>query len=235
MNLKNKLIQPRFLLISLTILGIGSLFFGFFQIKNTLQAPFPKNKNTESKPITQEEMANILKKQDTDKDGLSDYDEALIYKTSAFLADSDSDSYTDYEEIKANSNPLDPQSTPYRKKGSQESILEQTFKPSPSPSLEPTEEISAQEIRNLLIQNGLDQAIVDKVDDKTLKELYNETKKELGINPQAIGEQQTQFLELKPEEIRQLLLLGGADSKILEQVDDQTLKSLFEQLVQESR
>jgi len=237
MNLKNKLTQPGFLLVGLTVLAVLTLVLGFTQIRGAIEGPFSQFK-TKPRQITQEELADYLKKQDTDHDGLSDYDEGSVYKTSPYLADSDSDGYTDYEEIKAKSNPLDSQSTPYRKKESQGTALEQVYKPSPSPSQELAEEISIQEIRKLLIQSGLDQATVDKIDDKTLKELYNETRKETGINPQTMGQGSAsieQNTELKPEEIRQLLLLGGADPEILKQVDDQTLKTLFEQMVAESR
>lgn len=234
MNFKNKLSQPGFLLAGLTVLAVLTLVLGFTQIRGAIQGPFPQYK-TKSIPITEEDIANYLKKQDTDQDGLSDYDERYTHKTSVYLADSDSDGYTDFEETQAKSNPLDPQSTPYRKKESQGSALEQVFMSSPGPGQESSEEISTQEIRNLLIQSGLDSDIVDKIDDKTLKELYNETKKETGINPQSMEVVSDQSSELTPEEIRQILLLGGADPEILEQVDDLTLKMLFEQMVQESR
>jgi hypothetical protein len=49
-----------------------------------------------------------LKTQDTDKDGLTDYDELYIYNTSPYLEDSDSDGYSDYEEIQTGKDPNCP-------------------------------------------------------------------------------------------------------------------------------
>lgn len=46
---------------------------------------------------------------DTDKDGLSDFDEITIYKTSPFLADTDGDGLSDKEEIEAGSDPNCPE------------------------------------------------------------------------------------------------------------------------------
>ena len=43
---------------------------------------------------------------DTDRDGLTDYSELYIYKTSAYLADTDSDSIPDSVEIARGTNPL---------------------------------------------------------------------------------------------------------------------------------
>jgi hypothetical protein len=49
------------------------------------------------------------KKKDTDQDGLSDYDENYIHKTSAYLEDSDSDGISDKKEIDANKDPNCPE------------------------------------------------------------------------------------------------------------------------------
>ncbi|MFA6393891.1 MAG: hypothetical protein WCW25_03410 [Patescibacteria group bacterium] len=49
------------------------------------------------------------KKKDTDKDGLSDYDENYVYRTSAYLEDSDSDGLSDKKEIDANKDPNCPE------------------------------------------------------------------------------------------------------------------------------
>lgn len=47
---------------------------------------------------------------DTDKDGISDYDEVNLYKTNPFAADTDGDSYIDGTEIKLGYNPNDSRS-----------------------------------------------------------------------------------------------------------------------------
>jgi len=50
-----------------------------------------------------------LKGKDTDKDGLNDYDERYVHKTSAYLEDSDSDGISDKKEIDANKDPNCPE------------------------------------------------------------------------------------------------------------------------------
>jgi hypothetical protein len=49
-----------------------------------------------------------LKKKDTDNDGLNDYKELYIYKTSPYLKDTDSDGLSDYDEIQKSQNPNCP-------------------------------------------------------------------------------------------------------------------------------
>lgn len=47
---------------------------------------------------------------DSDSDGVSDYDEVVIFKTNPFVADTDSDGFVDGAEILGGYNPLDPSS-----------------------------------------------------------------------------------------------------------------------------
>ncbi len=49
-----------------------------------------------------------LKSRDTDNDSLNDWDELNLYKTSPYLADSDSDSFSDKEEIDSGNDPNCP-------------------------------------------------------------------------------------------------------------------------------
>ncbi|MDX2149368.1 MAG: Ig-like domain-containing protein [Bryobacteraceae bacterium] len=49
---------------------------------------------------------------DTDGDGLEDYDEVLVHRTDPKKPDTDGDRFSDGQEVKAGSDPLDPQNTP---------------------------------------------------------------------------------------------------------------------------
>lgn len=49
-----------------------------------------------------------LRTKDTDGDGINDYEELNVYKTSPYLEDSDSDGYSDGSEIESNNNPNCP-------------------------------------------------------------------------------------------------------------------------------
>lgn len=157
--------------IGLIFLAIFTLFFGFFRFKEAIQGPFRLPKY-EAK-LTNEEIQALLAQRDTDGDGLSDVDEVFKYKTGIYLVDSDSDGYNDKEEIEDGSDPLDIESTPLNKVASGSKIEEKK---------EPTIE----EIREMLIQAGVAKETLDKVDDETLKNLYNETITQTGINPQEI-------------------------------------------------
>ncbi len=50
-----------------------------------------------------------LRAKDTDSDGLNDWDELNLYKTSPYLADSDSDTFSDKQEIESGNDPNCPQ------------------------------------------------------------------------------------------------------------------------------
>ena len=221
------------LLISiLIVLGISAVFLSYFQIRGAIYAPFIRSPKLSE--INRQEILYDLTFQDTDQDGLTDFDERFVYLTSIYISDSDSDTFSDKEEVEAGSDPLDPKSTPYFQinKGEsldQEGFLEQTF-PSPQ-ELEDNQEITAEEIKDLLInQAGLSQNIVDKFDDKTLIKMYNETKEDTGIdlkNLPAPKGQAGQFSDLDINTLRQLLIDSGVTVETLEQVSDQDLESLF--------
>lgn len=53
-------------------------------------------------------LATVDKTTDTDGDGLTDYDEANLYKTDPSKVDTDGDGYSDYQEVMNGFNPLGP-------------------------------------------------------------------------------------------------------------------------------
>lgn len=59
-----------------------------------------------------DDQLNQLKIYDTDKDGLFDLEEIIIYKTDRLNGDTDGDNISDYEEVAKNSNPLDSNNKP---------------------------------------------------------------------------------------------------------------------------
>jgi len=78
---------------------------------------------------------------------------------------------------------------------------------------------------------------VENILDEDLIKLYNETKKETGISLEELSKQtvksenlsetERMLQEMDPKILRELLLSQGVDAKILETIDDQTLKQLF--------
>lgn len=91
----------------LLLFAITTVGLGFLQLRNTIYSPFTQyfSKNTEE-TIELQDDATRLQSIDTDRDGLSDYDEITFYQTSAYLPDTDSDGKNDKQEIDAKTNPL---------------------------------------------------------------------------------------------------------------------------------
>jgi len=96
--------------IVLSIAAVGILGVWFWQFNMRLNNPFRPS----SQEIAQGEKAaqdkidleNASRSKDSDTDGLSDYDETNIYKTSPYLEDTDGDNISDFNEIKQGKDPL---------------------------------------------------------------------------------------------------------------------------------
>ncbi|NCF75419.1 MAG: hypothetical protein GWO87_02960 [Xanthomonadaceae bacterium] len=105
--------QSRIIEIFLIILGLGVLFLGFARLNNTIRRPINRLPSDNLSQAPTEDKADVekileLKKKDTDHDGLSDYDELNVYHTSIYIADSDSDGYSDKQEVDAGEDPNCP-------------------------------------------------------------------------------------------------------------------------------
>jgi len=230
-----------FIIVFFILIGIGAVTLGFLKIKGAIYAPFINY--SKQKPLTQEEVLAGLKVIDTDHDGISDFDEQFKYRTSAYLADSDSDGYSDKQEVDASSDPLNLNSTPLNKLAAGSgNNLEKTFSSPSVGTLNPTSDLSnesIQQIRDLLVnKGGLSRDVVDKLDSETLQKLYNETKTETGIDLETIATPNTtsgDFSDLDINELRQLLITQGADQETLNKIDDETLKLMFLQSAQQSQ
>ncbi len=141
-----------------------------------------------------------LRLKDTDNDGLSDYDELNIYQTSPYLADSDSDGFSDKEEIASGNNPNCPagkdcagfdtmeSSESGVATNTVDSLLgkynqgDQILTQNPAiPSLDQQDaagflsgDLTASELRTLLLDSGMDQAILGQISDQDLIKSFNE-------------------------------------------------------------
>ncbi len=249
----------------LAIVGAGILIMGFIQIKNIIQIPWPTSGQSGEPAIVSAVQKNAvtdlksedpqkLKTQDTDEDGLSDFDEVYIYETSAYLADSDSDGVSDIEEIKNSEDPTCPigvkcfstaSGSGTSASGNTEDIV--------STDLDLTN-ISASDLRALLLKSGKVNADQLKlVDDQTLLDMYKkmiaenpdmsafaeasvdkakaiQTKKPTDSSvsaPANKAEAVAQLKNISIDEIKKSLIDQGADPELLKQVDDVTLKNLY--------
>lgn len=128
-----------------------------------------------------------LRNQDTDGDGLNDYDELYLYNSSPYLEDSDSDGINDKEEVDSGGDPNCPGSQDCYGaviKGSKTFtgdeynyeaplILDQELA-NRLKDLLPSNP-SADDIRELLVSQGASQSSVDEASDEELLDNYSRT------------------------------------------------------------
>jgi hypothetical protein len=104
----------------ITALSVCCLFLffgGISQLRSYVRKPFLVSHRNLADAIrirtqtyqNDEKQARELQLKDTDRDGISDYDEQYVYRTSPYLPDSDSDGLSDSEEIAAGEDPNCPQ------------------------------------------------------------------------------------------------------------------------------
>lgn len=181
------------------VLTFGSLalVFGVFYMWKHIASPFvvsyvgPKFLTGDQK---QEQQMETLKKEDTDADGLNDYNELYVYKTSPYLKDTDSDGAEDGVEITQGGDPncapnmpcatiaLDAVSPVTLKGTFAEDIASAAGGASPQEPTDPAvqaqtpvdfesifSQMSAIEIQNLLIQSGGDPATVKALTEEQLR------------------------------------------------------------------
>lgn len=171
-------------------LGIATLVFGFMNLSNNINNPFRLNDNSDNEQTQIDAWEKIvtLQNTDTDKDGLSDYDEEYIYGTSAYLADTDSDGFTDKQEVDSHNDPLCPAGinclgVDTAEEADTEDLLQQETEPvSPASDTEMTEEmlqelqnLTPAEVRELLASSGsLTQEELNQINDEQLMQVFNE-------------------------------------------------------------
>ena len=184
-------------LVVLTFLALATIFFGLKTIPGRIIKPFNLQPSGRSgvgidKEAQKQAALLALKNQDTDKDGLNDYDELTFYKTSPYLEDSDSDGFKDKEEIDSGYDPNCPQgqdcrlaigALPSAKESQQKELKETLIKgvETPSPSNQSTvlglglDNLTPAQIRQLLEENGFKKEDLAKLDDKVLLEVWKES------------------------------------------------------------
>jgi len=169
----------------LVIFGVVIIFLGVRSIVRTVKAPFDLPIFEEG-PTAEEIFNRELAKKDTDSDGLSDYDELNLYRTSPYLEDSDSDGETDKEEIAKGGDPNCPGSEncggaiiSNSSGGSQtgSASIPSNTAPQDFSALKGVlpENPTAEEVRELLRGAGISEEDINKLSDEELVKLYKQT------------------------------------------------------------
>ncbi|MEK7530134.1 MAG: hypothetical protein AAB570_04405 [Patescibacteria group bacterium] len=181
------------------VVGISGLVLSIIFLLQQMNAPFLSDYDGETFLTSSErELQEIERQQatDTDADGLSDYDEQYVYRTSAYLADSDGDGFDDGQEVNTGNNPNCPAgeacgrevdtgfNSPLRAADVSDEIpfAEVGF----GGAIETQEDLevylsalTTDQIRTALIQSGVDEATVKGLSDEELRALFDNALKEL--------------------------------------------------------
>lgn len=235
--------------------GIMALIFGFAYVGKSVNDPLRLKPRTFKTADEQEtEKQAVLRTKDTDHDGLVDYDELYVYRTSPYLADSDSDGYDDKKEIESGNDPSCP-ATQDCGRGSTATIitnpegtntratqptdivspLDQGFFSPPSASAG-TLNLSAAQIRQLLVDSGIPKEQVDALDDQTVTDLYQQTFAQIqqGQSSPTTGSIPT-IPTLTAAQLRQVLIDSGLPKEKVDAIDDKTLLDLYQQSLEQTQ
>lgn len=178
--------------IFLAAAAVFIIVFWVWQMQAHIKGPFNYQVASSNGTNTSEaDYINLLKNTDTDHDGLSDYEEIYTYKTSPYLADTDSDGIPDKTEVDNGTDPNCPQGKSCNvaiDTSTANSIASST--PTNSNSLNTLNPTTADEaalknalngqsdaatLRQLLISSGASAADINKISDADLMKSYQET------------------------------------------------------------
>lgn len=172
------------------LMGIIGLAIGVSQWRGSFGTVFAKRTDAFKTPSELEaQRLEEMKSKDTDGDGLNDYEESKVYQTSSYLADSDSDGIDDKTELASGNDPNCPigkscgalmgaleaqtsfsASSSAELAAQEQAVMEQLLNPTP------------EQIRQLMIQAGVDPKTLQEIDDATLLELYRQSLEEARAN-----------------------------------------------------
>lgn len=241
------------------VIGIG---LGLISLKKGISNPFTPSNSANfgnsklAAGLTSDETA-ALRNLDTDNDGLSDYDELYLYNTSPYLSDSDSDTFSDQQEIDKGDDPNCPAgqdctgtarplsnanaSTALTNANTNGASVSNTNAVTEIPKTA-TGAVDLAKLRQILKNAGAPAYAVDGTDDATLLELYQTMVNEqtqANANVTAVSNSNSDSSNLADEqalaalknlsanEMRSLLVENGADQTALDQISDDDLKAIF--------
>jgi hypothetical protein len=197
-------------LIVFILLGCAAMVFGAMRMGQVITGPFKKDTTLQYRTIAQQqdEAEQKLKTQDSDKDGITDYDEMRIFRTSPYLDDSDSDGILDGVEIAQSTDPNCPKGHTCREASKEDAsaapapasggtavapavpgadviaqAITETFGDvqtlTPEKIAVELKKMSTTDLRTFLVKIGIPAASLEKADDATLRTLLQQTMEEI--------------------------------------------------------
>jgi hypothetical protein len=180
---------PRKQRLAVIFLALGAILIVVFwavQLSARLNKPFSAGKTTNSDNQATNTNSNL---KDSDGDGLSDYEEINVYYTSPYLEDSDSDGILDKQEIAQETDPNCPTGKDCSNIETTDSATINSAADDVNGSVDPellltnnetvgttitSDEVTPEILRQILLQNGYDQATLDKISDEDIMKSYQE-------------------------------------------------------------
>ncbi|MCX6740116.1 MAG: hypothetical protein NTZ49_02725 [Candidatus Parcubacteria bacterium] len=236
-----------FFLILITISAVG---LGYLQFIKNIQGPlYPSllehkrgqliDEYNKLFQTSEEEVIAQLKNQDSDLDGLDDWSELNIYGTSPYLSDTDSDKISDKDELLKGEDPNCPQGQVCGALNINETaaLPESTYSPS--------------EVLNTLKEGDMDKLMQYQqeliagtktlkdigIDNPELQKMFDEMKNVGAVSQEGVAtdEEKKQALDnlknMTPAQLREELIIRGMDKATVDQLDDETLKQIFDQII----
>ena len=172
------------LLLAFAFFAVG---LGVLQIRNTMYYKFALNNQISVDVKNQINTVDALRFRDTDRDGLSDFDELYVYGTSPYLPDTDGDGIPDGVEVKNGTNPLCAEGQDCSLTSGDTALMNAstTVSSTPvdlqAPATQPIVDLQNSltdpvKIRQLLVDyGGLKKEIVDTYSDSQLLQLVKDT------------------------------------------------------------
>lgn len=177
------------LLLAFAIFAIG---LGVLQIRNSIYGRFALNKEISASIKDQVDTVDALRFRDTDRDGLSDFDELYVYGTSPYLPDTDGDGIADGQEVQKKTNPLCAEGTDCGQSLEATQVLATSTIPTTPPDLQapamaPVKNLEQAikdpvQVRAMLIGAGVKKEIVDKYSDAELMQMIQEMMSPNSVN-----------------------------------------------------
>lgn len=241
---------------TLVIVCFVALGFGAWHIRNQLVFPFTPKTDTNAETALEAQVIasgiDALRDQDTDSDGLNDYDEIYIVKTSPYIADSDSDGIPDKEEYNQGTDPNCPEGENCNRtiiaddNTNQEILTELQPDDGPTDVTTDPDNITADELRQILRDAGASEEDLSQISDEDLLQTYQEIQADRGAdtttettdtNTAAATNTESDTADpsvtldalsnFNADEIRQFLIDSGVPEDTLAEIDDDTLQAIF--------
>ncbi|MFH1146052.1 MAG: hypothetical protein V1707_03775 [bacterium] len=232
--------ERKALIWTLGVVSVVVFIVAIINLKQSIAKPFafeqaleqPDSELTPSElPVDPSQLSDqqiaVLSKQDTDGDGLSDFEELYGYKTSPYIEDTDSDGVSDGAEVKANSDPLCPAGKNCFDMATGSVTAEEQNIEQPDKDYR---NLTVTEIKELLIQSGASAESVNKLSDEQLVENYKKAFDQLaGQTAAGQGILPDDLSKATPDQIKMFLKAQGATDEQLKAYNDEQLQKLFQE------